>query len=319
MTNVNRPVSLENFIAKDDTKNTIRFAIAAAKKKGSSFPHAIITGNAGVGKTTLANIIANEMGVKIRVLMGPSVKDTRDISNIFVDKEGDLIRDGDIIFVDEIHSLKKEFQEMFYSAMEDRFIPVKVDDRTFNYKIKDLTIIIATNESSNLPSPLVDRCRVKINLDAYSVSDLTKIITENAIVMNVSDKEKVMVSEEAARTLAGVCRGTPRIAINNFILVRDYAIAIGEDTITKDVLKAALSMMGVDEYGLKEIDRKVLHVLFNVKKMSKDTLASMIGYNPDILVRDIEPYLMIQGLMMRSSVVRTLTEKGWTMIADGLI
>ena len=188
-TNVNRPTTLENFVTRDEIKNIINFTMNAAKKQGRSFPHSLITGEAGVGKTTLANIIANEMGVNMRCLMGPSIKDSDDISNAFVG-----LKDQDILFIDEIHAVKKVFQEMLYSAMEDRFIPKKVDDHTFNYKIKDVTIIITTNESSNLPGPLVDRCRLKIKLDNYSVDNISTIIKANAKILGINITEDASVA-----------------------------------------------------------------------------------------------------------------------------
>lgn len=319
MTNVCRASDLDDFVSNGSVKETIVFSIAASKKQSKPFPHTIITGAPGTGKTTLAQIIAHEMGVKIRILMGPSVKESRDISNIFVSRTDDPISDGDIIFIDEVHSIKKQFQEMLYSAMEDRFVPVNVDGQTFNYKIKNLTVIIATNESSNLPQPLTDRCQVKINLDRYSVESLTTIIKINASKMNQVEKTKITIEDDAAVMLAGVCRGTPRISINNFKLIRDYAISVGEDIIDTSVVKYGLQAIGVDEYGLRSIDKQVLKILFEVRKMSRDSLASMIGYHPDILEREIEPYLMIQGLIMRSSGGRTITQKGWTMVADGLL
>ena len=317
--NVNRPVTLDEFVAKDEIKSLIKFSVDSAKKQNKPFPHTMITGGAGTGKTTLCGIVSHEMGVKMRVLMGPSVKDSRDISNLFISTEDDPISDGDIVFIDEVHAIKKQFQEMLYSAMEDRFVPVMIDGQTFNYKIKNLTVIIATNESFNLPQPLTDRCQVKINLSRYSTEDLTTIIKMNALKMNKVEKDKIDIDDSAAIMLAGVCRGTPRISINNFKLIRDYAISMGQDTITDDVVRYGLKAIGVDQYGLKDIDKEVLKILFRVRKISKDSLASMIGYHPDILEREIEPYLMIQGLMMRSSGGRTITQKGWTMIADGLL
>jgi Holliday junction DNA helicase RuvB len=307
-TNVNRPTTLDKFVINDSIKNIINFTMRSAKKQNRSFPHTLITSGAGTGKTTLANIIANEMGVDIRVLMGPSIKDSDDISNAFVG-----LKDQDILFIDEIHALKKNLQEMLYSAMEDRFIPKKVDDHTFNYKIKDVTIILTTNESSNLPGPLVDRCRLKIKLDNYSNEDISKIIKMNAKIINIG------ITDDAAMMLANVCRGIPRISINNLITIKDYVVDAEAKEITVDVLKSALEIMGVDEYGLTDIDRRILHTLFKAKKLSRESLASMIGYNPDILEKEYEPYLMIQGLMIRSSKGRMLSEKGWTMIADELI
>jgi Holliday junction DNA helicase RuvB len=308
MTNQFRPVTLDNFITSSSIKDVIKFTMGSAKKQKISFPHTLITSMPGCGKTTLAHIISNEMEVNIRTLMGPSIKDGDDISNAFVG-----LKDKDILFIDEIHAVKKQFQEMLYSAMEDRFVPKRVDDHTFNYKIKDVTLILTTNESSNLPGPLVDRCRLKIKLDNYSNDDIATIIKANAVVIGID------ITDDAALMLAGVCRGVPRVAINNLITVKDYVIDAGIKVITVDVLKGALGIMGVDQYGLTEIDRRILHTLFNAKKLSKESLASMIGYNPDIIEKEYEPYLMIQGLMIRSSKGRMLSEKGWTMIADELI
>jgi Holliday junction DNA helicase RuvB len=319
--NKNRPSSLDGFISNNDIKNTIRFTIAAIKESGKEFPNTLITGNPGTGKTTLAMIIAKELEVKIRICMGPSVKDAMAISNLFIDDPDgiDCMRDGDIVFIDEIHAIKKAWQEMLYTAMEDRYIPVTLGDHTFNYPIKKIVIIMATNESSNLPGPLVDRCDVKISLNQYDNEEIRDIIMVNADILNVGESHKVTIGKEVALVLANVCRGIPRIGISTYKNIRNYALATGKAEITMDVLRFGLGSLGVDEYGLTKMDRQILKRLFGVRAMSKDTLASILGMNPDILVRDHEPYLLIQGLIMRTGQGRAITPKGWKLIADGCI
>lgn len=310
----NRPVSLDQYVARQEVKNSIKYAVIHAKKQNTSFPHTLIVGGGGTGKTTLGYIIGNEMGVKIRYVPCQGIKSKKDISNAFVRNKDGALEDGDVVIFDEVHLLKKGgLQEMLYNAMEDYMITVPVENREINYRIKKIVVVLITNEPDKLTDPLIDRCKLRIDLDRYTDESISDIIKINAGIRGIS------ISDDAAMMISGISRGIPRIGINNLEAMWRYADAIDEEVLNADVVRSGLREAGVDEYGLSDTDKRVLHILYEMNKVSLESLASMIGTRSDIVEKEIEPYLMIKGLLIRTGGGRMITEKGWTMVADGVI
>lgn len=300
-----RPASLNEFIGQKDLVGNLRVAIAAARQRQEPLEHMLFSGPPGLGKTSLAYIIAQEMNARITVTSGPAIDRAGDLIGILTNLEK-----GDVLFIDEIHRLSKVVEEFLYPAMENFKIDFIVDKgpyaRTVNFNLKPFTLIGATTRSGLLASPLRDRFGIFHHLDFYSPEDLSGIVRHSA------KKLEVDIGEEAAYEIARRSRGTPRIANRLLRRVRDYAqVKTDHKSIQPDVVAQAMERLGIDEKGLDDIDRKLLRVIdrqYRGGPVGIDALAATLNEEVDTLVDVIEPYLLKSGLLNRTSRGRQLTK-----------
>ena len=292
-----RPITLQDFIGQENTKLILGVALNGAKQRGSKLEHIIIYGPPGLGKTTLANIIATEMRGKLHTSIGTSIQKPADIVDLFED-----VFEGDIIFIDEIHRIPVKLEELLYTAMEDGYIDL--GNRRMN--IPSFTLIGATTRLGDLSEPLRDRFGIQLRLELYSQDELVSIAHRTASVLNVA------ITSDGALTLASRSRGTPRI-LNNFIRrAADMMHATGKDTIDETVALATLEMLEIDELGLDRMDRKILDVMvndYNCKPVGLNTLAVSVGECAKTIQEVYEPYLLASKLIQPTSRGRVATQK----------
>jgi len=299
-----RPASLKEFVGQKDLVENLWVAIDAARQRQESLEHMLFSGPPGLGKTSLAYIIAQEMGARVTVTSGPAIDRAGDLIGILTNLEK-----GDVLFIDEIHRLSKVVEEFLYPAMENFKIDFIVDKgpyaRTVNFNLKPFTLIGATTRSGLLASPLRDRFGIFHHLDFYSPEDLSGIIRHSA------RKLEVDIEEDAAYEIARRSRGTPRIANRLLRRVRDYAqVKTDHKMIQTAVVVQAMEQLGIDEKGLDDVDRKLLRVIDRQYKggpVGIDALAATLNEEVDTLVDVIEPYLLKSGLLNRTSRGRQLT------------
>lgn len=292
-----RPITLQDFIGQENTKLILGVALNGAKQRGTKLEHIIIYGPPGLGKTTLANIIATEMGGELHTSIGTALQKQTDVVDLFRD-----IFEGDIIFIDEIHRIPIKLEELLYTAMEDSYIDLG-DERIH---IPKFTLIGATTRLGDLSKPLRDRFGIQLRLEYYSQEELVSIAYRTASVLNVA------ITSDGALTLASRSRGTPRI-LNNFIRrAVDMMYATGKDTIDETVALATLKMLEIDELGLDRIDRKILDVIindYNCKPVGLNTLAVSVGECAKTIREVYEPYLIASKLIQPTSRGRVVTQK----------
>jgi Holliday junction DNA helicase RuvB len=300
-----RPKKLEDFIGQEDLVNNFKVAIQAAKHRKEPLEHILLSGPPGLGKTSLANIAAHEMGARITITSGPAVERAGDLIGILTNLEK-----GDILFIDEIHRLSKVVEEFLYPAMENFKIDFIVDKgpyaKTINFNLKPFTLIGATTRSGLLASPMRDRFGIFYHLDFYNPEDLCRI------VLNSAKKLSIVLDKEAALEIARRSRGTPRIANRLLRRVRDYAqVKTSSLNVQKDLVVESLRTLGIDELGLDEIDRKLIRVLLEHYKggpVGIETLAATLNEEVDTLEDVLEPYLLKTGLLKRTPRGRELTD-----------
>ncbi len=303
-----RPSQLQDFIGQKDLIDNLRVSLSAAKKRKEPIEHILLSGPPGLGKTTLANIVAHEMGVRITVSSGPAITRAGDLIGILTNLE-----QGDIFFIDEIHRLSKAVEEFLYPAMENFKIDFLVDQgqhaRTVNFNLKPFTLIGATTRSGLLAAPLRDRFGIFHHLDFYGMEDLSSII------MNSSKKLQVSLSEDGCNEIARRARGTPRIANRLLRRVRDYAqVKTSQNNIDLTIVLEAMKTLGIDEIGLDDLDKRFLKVLCDYYKggpVGIETLAATLNEEVDTLVDVIEPYLLKIGFLKRTPRGRELTERSY--------
>jgi len=292
-----RPITLQDFIGQENVKLILDVALNGAKQRGSKLEHTIIYGPPGLGKTTLANIIATEMRSNLRTSIGTSLQKQADIVELFED-----IFEGDIIFIDEIHRIPVKLEELLYTAMEDGYIDL--GNRRMN--VPSFTLIGATTRLSDLSKPLRDRFGIQLRLELYSQDELVQIALRTASMLGVT------LTYDGALVLASRARGTPRI-LNSFIRrAVDMMHATGKDTIDETVALATLEMLEVDELGLDRMDRKILDVLvndYNGKPVGINTIAASVGEEAKTLQEVYEPYLIASKLIQPTSRGRVVTQK----------
>ena len=299
-----RPRTLGEVIGQDSVKVNLSILLEAAKKRGEPLDHILFYGPPGLGKTTFAHVIANEMGANIRVTAGPAIERAGDLAAILTN-----MRKGDILFIDEIHRLGKAVEEILYPAMEDFSLDIVVGKgpgaRSIRLKLPRFTVIGATTRLALLSAPLRTRFGVVYRLDFY---DLEAMLT---IVKRASGLLHIETSESGAMEIARRARGTPRVAIRLLKRVRDYAQVRAGGKITRDVAKRALSLLEVDELGLDEIDRRVLKTVilkFGGGPVGVDTIGAAVSEAPDTITDVVEPYLLQLGFLERTPRGRVATK-----------
>ena len=302
-----RPSKINEYIGQTEVKENMKIFIEAAKMRGESLDHVLLYGPPGLGKTTMAYIIANELGVNIKTASGPSIEKSGDLAAILSSLEP-----GDVLFIDEIHRMPRFIEEILYPAMEDFTLDIVIgsEGQTRNIKIDlpPFTLVGATTRVGDLTSPLRDRFGIISKLEYYTIEDLCNIIKRTADVFEVG------IEEAAALELAKRARGTPRIANRLLKRVRDFALVEGLGTITLDITKKSLDRLKVDSEGLDDTDHNLLKSIiykFNGGPVGIDALAASIGEEASTIEDVYEPYLLQNGFLKRTNRGRVVTEKAY--------
>ncbi len=303
-----RPERLDDFVGQKELVENLRVAIEAAKGRGEPIEHMLFSGPPGLGKTSLANIVAHEMGAHITVTSGPAIERAGDLIGILTN-----LGAGDVLFIDEIHRLSKVIEEFLYPAMENFKIDFVVDKgpfaKTVNFNLKPFTLIGATTRSGLLASPLRDRFGIFHHLEFYAPEDLRQIIGHSAKKLNVD------VDAEAALAIAERSRGTPRVANRLLRRVRDFAqVKTKKNKIAKELVEESMKTLGIDDKGLDEIDRRLIRVIGESYKggpVGIEALAATLNEEIDTIEDVIEPYLLKIGFLRRTSRGRELTDSSF--------
>lgn len=308
-----RPQSLNEYVGQSEVKENIRIFIEAAKMRDEPLDHVLLYGPPGLGKTTLAHIIANELGANFKTSSGPAIEKSGDLAAVL-----STLEPGDVLFIDEIHRMPKFIEEILYPAMEDFELDIVVGNDSSSRSIKiDLppfTLVGATTRAGDLSAPLRDRFGIINKLNYYTEEELVGIIKRTSRVLEME------ITDEAAEELAKRSRKTPRIANRLFKRVRDFASVIGNGIIDLDITKEALNRLKVDKYGLDQIDIEYLNSLiekFNGGPVGVETIASSIGEEISTLEDVVEPYLLQEGFIKRTPRGRVVTDKAYEHLNQG--
>ena len=302
-----RPQTLDEYIGQSEVKENIKVFIKSALMREESLDHVLLYGPPGLGKTTLAYIIANELGSNIKTASGPSIEKSCDLAAIL-----STLEPGDVLFIDEIHRIPRYIEEILYPAMEDFYLDIVIGgegaSRNIKIDLPHFTLIGATTRAGDLSSPLRDRFGIISKLNYYSEEELYLIIKRTSRVLNTA------ITDDAAKELAKRSRGTPRIANRLFKRVRDFALVNGEGIITSEILEDALNRLKVDKLGLDETDYNLLLSIiekFNGGPVGIEALASSIGEEVSTIEDVYEPYLLQHGYLKRTSRGRMVTDKAY--------
>lgn len=302
-----RPQTLDDYIGQEKAKSTLKIYIEAAKQRHDTLDHVLFYGPPGLGKTTLAGIIANEMGVNVKITSGPAIEKPGEMAAVL-----NNLQEGDVLFVDEIHRLNRQVEEVLYPAMEDFAIDIMIGKgaaaRSIRLDLPHFTLVGATTRAGLLTAPLRDRFGVIHHLEFYTEEELKTIIMRSAKVLGVK------IDEKGALELARRSRGTPRLANRFLKRVRDFAQVKYDGEITEEVASMALDLLEVDRYGLDSIDRMILNTMiekFSGGPVGLDTLAAAIGEDSGTIEDVYEPYLIKNGFINRTPKGRTVSEKAY--------
>ena len=308
--NTIRPESIEEYIGQSDVKENIKVFVSAAKMRNEALDHVLLYGPPGLGKTTLAFIIAHELGTNIKTASGPSIEKSGDLAAILSSLEP-----GDVLFIDEIHRMPRYIEEILYPAMEDFSLDIIVgsegNSRNIKIDLPPFTLVGATTRAGDLSAPLRDRFGIINKLQFYTIEELTDIVKRTARVLDVS------IDDDAAEELARRSRGTPRIANRLFKRVRDFAMVKGDGIITLNICEDALGRLKVDKMGLDNTDRELLLAIinkFNGGPVGVEALSSSIGEEVTTIEDVYEPYLLQMGLLKRTARGRVVTDKAYEVL-----
>ena len=296
MENSLRPKLLEEYVGQDKVKENLKVYIEAAKKRGEPLDHVLLYGPPGLGKTTLANIISNEMNSNIKITSGPAIEKPGDLAALLTN-----LSEFDVLFIDEIHRLNKSVEEILYPALEDYTLDIMIGKgpsaRSIRLDLPKFTLIGATTRAGSLATPLRDRFGIVNRLELYNTKDLTTIVKRSAGILEVN------IDEDSAIEIAKRSRGTPRIANRLLKRVRDYAAVLGNGDITLDITKIALTKLEIDDQGLDNIDRRILETMINRyqgRPVGIETIATTIGEEAETVEDVYEPYLIQIGFIART-------------------
>ncbi len=299
-----RPSLFSDFTGQPQVKERLEIAVQAAKQRGEAIDHILFSGPPGLGKTTLAYIIAKAMGTNIKCTSGPTIEKAGDLAGLLTNLE-----EGDVLFIDEIHRLQKTIEEYLYPAMEDFKLDIIIDQgpnaRSVRLNLPKFTLVAATTRSGLLTAPLLTRFPIRERLNYYQSDNLQTIVTRSANLLNIQ------IDEKGALEIARRSRGTPRIANNLLRRVRDYAQVKGDGHITGDIADKALAMLAIDQNGLDEMDKRILETIitkFSGGPVGVGSLAVAVGEEPDTLEEVYEPFLIMEGYLNRTSQGRVATE-----------
>ena len=302
-----RPKKLDDYIGQSVAKENLKIFIEAAQMRGEPLDHVLFYGPPGLGKTTLAGIIANELGVDLRITSGPAIDRAGDLAAILTN-----INENDVLFIDEIHRLNRSVEEVLYSAMEDYALDIIIGKgpsaRSIRLDLAKFTLVGATTRAGSLSAPLRDRFGVISKFELYTVEELTQILRRSAAILNIEARE------EALTVMAKRSRGTPRVANRMLKRVRDFSQVKGSGVIDIDITEEALTSLGVDSLGLEELDRSILRMIierFKGGPVGIDTIAVAIGEDR-VTIEDVyEPFLIQEGFLHRTQKGRVVSEKAY--------